>query len=118
MGSGPEGQLGAEVVAEHEAAHRGPLVLAQLGQSLDGFIASRTGHAEFVTGPEDREHLHRLRALVDAVVVGVGTVAADDCRLTVRAVPGPHPTRVVLDPSARAPLTSAGATPCARCSIT
>ncbi|MEX5300397.1 RibD family protein [Kocuria sp. CPCC 205292] len=88
-------------------AHRGPLVLAQLGQSLDGFIASRTGHAEFVTGPEDREHLHRLRALVDAVVVGVGTVVADDCRLTVRAVPGAHPARVVLDPSARAPLTSA-----------
>ncbi|MGX5358855.1 RibD family protein [Kocuria sp. KH4] len=88
-------------------AHRGPLVIAQLGQSLDGFIASRTGHAEYVTGPEDREHLHRLRALVDAVVVGVGTVAADDCRLTVRAVPGPQPTRVVLDPSARAPAGSA-----------
>ncbi|MGQ1837899.1 RibD family protein [Kocuria turfanensis] len=88
-------------------AHRGPLVIAQLGQSLDGFIASRTGHAEYVTGPEDREHLHRLRALVDAVVVGVGTVAADDCRLTVRAVPGRHPTRVVLDPSARAPAGSA-----------
>lgn len=88
-------------------AHRGPLVIAQLGQSLDGFIASRTGHAEFVTGPEDREHLHRLRALVDAVVVGVRTVAADDCRLTVRSVPGTHPTRVVLDPAARAPAGSA-----------
>ncbi|MEX5257210.1 RibD family protein [Kocuria arenosa] len=100
---------GAELVERYGpiVAHRGPLVLAQLGQSLDGFIASRTGHAEFVTGAEDREHLHRLRALVDAVVVGVGTVVADDCRLTVRAVPGPHPTRVVLDPSARAPLASA-----------
>ncbi|WP_308221461.1 RibD family protein [Kocuria flava] len=84
-------------------ARDGPLVIAQLGQSLDGFIASRTGHAEFVTGPEDREHLHRLRALVDAVVVGAGTVAADDCRLTVRAVAGEHPVRVVLDPSARSP---------------
>jgi diaminohydroxyphosphoribosylaminopyrimidine deaminase / 5-amino-6-(5-phosphoribosylamino)uracil reductase len=79
------------------------LVLAQLGQSLDGFIASRTGDACFVTGEEDREHLHRLRALVDAVVVGVSTVVSDDCRLTVRAVPGPHPARVVLDPSGRAP---------------
>jgi riboflavin-specific deaminase-like protein len=88
-------------------AHRGPLVIAQLGQSLDGFIASRTGHAEFVTGPEDREHLHRLRALVDAVVVGAGTVAADDCRLTVRAVPGTHPARVLLDPTARIPRGSA-----------
>lgn len=100
---------GTELVERYGplVAHRGPLVLAQLGQSLDGFIASRTGHAEFVTGPEDRAHLHRLRALVDAVVVGVGTVVADDCRLTVRAVPGTHPTRVVLDPSARAPRDSA-----------
>jgi riboflavin-specific deaminase-like protein len=79
------------------------LVLGQLGQTLDGFIASRTGDACFVTGAADRTHLHRLRALVDAVVVGVGTVVADDCRLTVRAVPGANPVRVVLDPRARAP---------------
>lgn len=78
-------------------------VLAQLGQSLDGFIASRTGDACFVTGAADRTHLHRLRALVDAVVVGVGTVVADDCRLTVRAIDGPNPVRVVLDPHSRAP---------------
>ncbi len=79
------------------------LVLGQLGQSLDGFIAARTGDACFVTGAADRAHLHRLRALVDAVVVGVGTVLADDCRLTVRAVAGPSPVRVVLDPQGRAP---------------
>lgn len=104
----PDPHPGTDLVERYQpiVAHRGPLVLAQLGQSLDGFIASRTGHAEFVTGPEDRAHLHRLRALVDAVVVGVGTVVADDCRLTVRAVPGPHPARVVLDPSARAPRQS------------
>jgi GTP cyclohydrolase II len=79
------------------------LVLGQLGQSLDGFIASRTGDACFVTGTADRTHLHCLRALVDAVVVGVSTVTADDCRLTVRAVSGRSPVRVVLDPGARAP---------------
>ena len=79
------------------------LVLGQLGQSVDGFIASRTGDARFVTGVEDRRHLHRLRALVDVVVVGVSTVIADDCQLTVRDVPGDDPTRVVLDPMARAP---------------
>jgi GTP cyclohydrolase II len=87
--------------------HAGPrLVVAQLGQSLDGFIAARTGDASYVTGPGDRAHLHRLRALVDAVVVGVATVVADDCRLTVRAVAGPNPVRVVLDPRARAPRES------------
>ncbi|MEO7586592.1 MAG: GTP cyclohydrolase II [Arachnia sp.] len=79
------------------------LVIAQLGQSIDGFIASRTGDACFVTGDEDREHLHRLRALVDAVVVGAGTVSSDDCQLTVRSVTGTHPVRVVLDPHARIP---------------
>jgi diaminohydroxyphosphoribosylaminopyrimidine deaminase / 5-amino-6-(5-phosphoribosylamino)uracil reductase len=83
-----------------------PLVLGQLGQSLDGFIASRTGDARFVTGAEDRQHLHRLRALVDAVIVGVSTVVSDDCQLTVRDVDGTNPTRVVLDPSARAPRGS------------
>jgi GTP cyclohydrolase II len=82
------------------------LVVGQLGQSLDGFIAARTGDAIFVTGEQDREHLHRLRALVDAVVVGVGTVVADDCRLTVRAVAGPDPVRVILDPRARAPRSA------------
>lgn len=82
------------------------LTIAQLGQSADGFIAARTGDAEFVTGAEDREHLHRLRALVDAVVVGAGTVVADDPRLTVRAVPGRPPTRVLLDPRARIPAGS------------
>ncbi|MFG2757847.1 RibD family protein [Streptomyces wuyuanensis] len=76
---------------------------AQLGQSLDGFIATRKGDADYVTGPEDREHLHRLRALSDAVVVGAGTAVADDPRLTVRACPGPHPVRVVLDPHGRVP---------------
>jgi 3,4-dihydroxy 2-butanone 4-phosphate synthase / GTP cyclohydrolase II len=91
------------------------LVLGQLGQSLDGFIAARTGDAVFVTGEQDREHLHRLRALVDAVVVGVGTVVADDCQLTVRAVEGASPVRVVLDPAGRAPRTAKVLNdPCAR----
>ncbi|MFH5820967.1 GTP cyclohydrolase II [Georgenia sp. AZ-5] len=83
-----------------------PLTIAQLGQSADGFIAARSGDAEFVTGAEDREHLHRLRALVDAVVVGASTVVADDPRLTVRAVPGASPVRVVLDPRGRVPATA------------
>ncbi|MEJ5944393.1 RibD family protein [Pseudokineococcus basanitobsidens] len=99
------GPASAELVSRYgPLVAAGPrLVLAQLGQSLDGFVAARTGDAVFVTGEEDRRHLHRLRALTDAVVVGVSTVAADDCRLTVREVAGPSPVRVVLDPRARLP---------------
>lgn len=72
--------------------------LGQLGQSLDGRIATATGHSHYVTGPDSILHLHRLRALSDAVVVGAGTVSADDPQLTVRRCPGRNPLRVVLDP--------------------
>lgn len=104
----PEGSEGADLAQRYGplVAAGTPLVIAQLGQSLDGFIASRTGDAEFVTGDQDHQHLHRLRALVDAVLVGAGTVVADDCQLTVRNVAGRHPTRVVLDPRARVPIGS------------
>lgn len=73
-----------------------PRVVAQLGQSLDGRIATPSGHSHYVTGEADRAHLHRLRALCDAVLVGAGTVAVDNPRLTVRAVAGPNPVRVVV----------------------
>jgi GTP cyclohydrolase II len=79
------------------------ITIAQLAQSVDGFIASRTGDANYVSGEEDREHLHRLRALVDAVVVGAQTVTADNPQLTTRAVPGPSPVRVIIDPAGRIP---------------
>lgn len=78
-----------------------PWVIAQLGQSLDGHVATRTGDSCFVNGPENLVHVHRLRALCDAVLVGAGTVAADDPQLTTRRVPGPNPVRVLLDPGLR-----------------
>ena len=79
------------------------ITIAQLAQSVDGFIASRTGDANYVSGAEDREHLHRLRALVDAVIVGAQTVTADNPQLTTRAVRGPSPVRVIIDPASRIP---------------
>ncbi|WP_072821865.1 RibD family protein [Modicisalibacter ilicicola] len=82
-----------------------PLAIAQLGQSLDGRIATVTGASHYVNGLESRVHLHRLRALVDAVLVGAGTVEADDPRLSVRHVAGRHPVRVVLDPRGRLSAT-------------
>jgi diaminohydroxyphosphoribosylaminopyrimidine deaminase / 5-amino-6-(5-phosphoribosylamino)uracil reductase len=78
-----------------------PLTLAHLGQSLDGNVATASGDSYYVTGPDNVRHLHRLRALADAIVVGAGTVARDDPQLTVRHVAGTSPVRVVLDPSAR-----------------
>jgi riboflavin-specific deaminase-like protein len=78
-----------------------PFVVAHLGQSLDGFIATRSGESRFITSEANLVHLHRLRALCDVVVVGAGTVAADDPRLTTRLVRGPDPLRVVLDPRRR-----------------
>ena len=84
-------------------SRREAMVLGQLGQSLDGRIATATGHSHYVNGPAALDHLHRLRALVDAVVVGIGTVLADDPQLTVRRVSGSHPARVVIDPNGRLP---------------
>lgn len=81
----------------------GPLIVAQLGQSLDGRIATLTGASKYISGFESLRHLHLLRAEVDAVVIGVGTLIADDPALTVRHVEGRNPVRVVIDPGGRAP---------------
>jgi diaminohydroxyphosphoribosylaminopyrimidine deaminase / 5-amino-6-(5-phosphoribosylamino)uracil reductase len=82
------------------------VIVGQVGQSLDGRIATTSGHSHYINGPEGLAHLHRLRALVDAVVVGIGTVLADDPQLTVRRVAGPHPARVIVDPRGRLPATA------------
>ncbi len=82
------------------------IVIGQIGQSLDGRAATATGHSHYINGSDGLDHLHRLRALVDAVVVGVGTAIADDPQLTVRRVAGENPARVIIDPNGRLPATA------------
>jgi riboflavin-specific deaminase-like protein len=74
-----------------------PFVVAQLGQSLDGRIATPSGESRGLGGAPSIDHLHALRARVEAVLVGIGTVLADDPQLNVRRCAGANPARVVLD---------------------
>lgn len=85
-----------------------PFVRLKVALSLDGALADRTRRPGWLTGPEARGEVHRLRADSDAVAVGIGTALADDPRLTVRDVAPPRvpPTRIVFDTSARLPLDS------------
>lgn len=75
-----------------------PFVIGQLGQSLDGRVATPTGESKYINGQAGLLHLHRLRSMVDAVVIGVKTAEMDDPLLTVRMLEGAHPARVVIDP--------------------
>jgi diaminohydroxyphosphoribosylaminopyrimidine deaminase/5-amino-6-(5-phosphoribosylamino)uracil reductase len=92
----------------HALASDRPFVRLKLATSLDGAIADVTRRPGWLTGAEARREVHRLRAGSDAVAVGIGTVLADDPRLTVRDVSPPRvpPLRVVFDTSARLPLDS------------
>jgi diaminohydroxyphosphoribosylaminopyrimidine deaminase / 5-amino-6-(5-phosphoribosylamino)uracil reductase len=83
------------------AARSAELVILHLGQSLDGQIATASGESRYVTSSENLTHVHRLRALCDAVVVGASTVERDDPKLTTRLVTGENPVRVVIDPALR-----------------
>src|SRR5438067_6355121 len=72
-----------------------PYVHLKWAMTLDGKIATRTGHSKWISGPASRQHAHALRGRMDAIVVGIGTALADDPLLTVRP-PGPRtPTRVI-----------------------
>ena len=82
------------------------VLVGQCGQSIDARIATPTGHSHYINSETGLAHLHRLRALVDAVVIGVGTANADDPLLTVRRVEGPNPVRVIVDPNGRLPPTA------------
>lgn len=74
-----------------------PLVTLKVAQTLDGHVATHTGDSRWISGTEARTLVHRWRAELDGVLVGRGTAASDDPRLTVRHVDGPQPLRLVLD---------------------
>jgi diaminohydroxyphosphoribosylaminopyrimidine deaminase/5-amino-6-(5-phosphoribosylamino)uracil reductase len=80
-----------------------PFVILKMAQTLDGRIATTTGESRWISGPQSLKLAHRLRAEVDAVVVGMGTVRKDNPALTVRLVKGKNPYRVVLSQSLNFP---------------
>ena len=106
-----EGALGAWLTGVREGR---PFVVWKVAGTLDGRVAAADGSSRWVTGPEARAAVHRLRATCDAVVVGSGTALADDPQLTVRdaELPPTHPAagrqplRVVLDRRGRLPRTA------------
>ncbi len=75
-----------------------PYIIVKSAITLDGYIADEQGHSKWISSPESRITVHKMRANADAVLVGVGTVLADDPELTVRDVEGEHPLRVIYDP--------------------
>jgi len=83
-----------------------PFVILKLAASLDGKIATSSGDSKWITETAARNCVHRLRNQVDAVIVGIGTVLADDPQLTCRLPDGRNPWRIILDSHLRIPLTS------------
>jgi len=107
------GLLEAEALRLNEAFVKAvttglPWVIAKVAATLDGKIATRTGDARWVTGPAARAWVHRRRHEVDAILVGRGTVAADDPQLTTRLARGRgrDPIRVILDSTLNLPQTA------------
>ncbi len=110
-----EGPLAAECDAINRPFRRWlgldrPWTIGKWAMTLDGKIATRDGESRWITAEPARARAHALRASVDAVVVGMGTVLADDPALTVRHVEGASPLRIVIDPEAALPSTSQLAT--------
>jgi diaminohydroxyphosphoribosylaminopyrimidine deaminase/5-amino-6-(5-phosphoribosylamino)uracil reductase len=93
-----------------------PYVRCKMAMSLDGRTAMANGESQWITSPEAREDVQRLRASSHAILTGVGTLLADDPSMTVRLsrealgidedLPIPHPVRVVLDPNLDTPATA------------
>jgi diaminohydroxyphosphoribosylaminopyrimidine deaminase/5-amino-6-(5-phosphoribosylamino)uracil reductase len=80
----------------HHRATGRPFVVLKMASTIDGRIAAADGSSKWITGETARKRVHQLRAESDAIVVGAGTVRADDPSLTVRDADGPSPRRIVL----------------------
>jgi diaminohydroxyphosphoribosylaminopyrimidine deaminase/5-amino-6-(5-phosphoribosylamino)uracil reductase len=83
-----------------------PWVILKTAQTLDGKIAACSGQSRWISGETSRKHVHKMRSESDAVLVGIGTVLADDPELTVRGMRGAQPRRIILDSRLRIPLDS------------
>lgn len=107
-----EGVLALEAAKLNEVfikwiATKKPFTVLKTATTLDGKIATYTGNSKWITSDEARKRVHKLRALYDAVLTGVGTVLADDPEFTVRfGQTGRNPLRIVVDTMARTPLTA------------
>jgi len=82
-----------------------PFITLTYAQSIDGSIAAERGKPLLLSGKESMIMTHRLRALHDGIMIGVGTLIADNPSLTTRLVPGSHPRPIILDTSLRAPIS-------------
>ncbi|MBP2635637.1 MAG: ribD [Firmicutes bacterium] len=84
-----------------------PFGILKTAMTLDGKIAAHTGHSKWITSASAREYVHKLRDIYDGILVGVGTILADNPKLTTRLLEGGHnPVRIIVDTMARTPLTA------------
>ncbi|MEA2036743.1 MAG: bifunctional diaminohydroxyphosphoribosylaminopyrimidine deaminase/5-amino-6-(5-phosphoribosylamino)uracil reductase RibD [Nanoarchaeota archaeon] len=83
-----------------------PFVLVKAAMSLDGKIATRTGHSKYITGREARKYVHQLRSELDSIMVGINTILKDNPQLTVRHVKGNNPIKIVVDSTLKIPLNA------------
>lgn len=83
-----------------------PFVILKIAMSLDGKIATPEGQSKWITGEKARKKVHRLRSRIDAIMTAIGTVKADNPRLTARIKGGKSPLRIVIDPNLEIPINA------------
>ncbi len=88
----------------HYITHKTPFVIMKYATTADGKIATRTGHSRWITGEVARKHTHETRNRVSGIMVGIGTVLADDPMLNCRIENGTNPTRIICDSTLKIPL--------------